>query len=291
MLLCGLCGYESRKEWSLGALPVIWAAAVIAEWRDPQTVWRDVLFVGGYMTIAWAGGRLVRGPVRQARSAEERALRLEREQEAAAERAVQDERRRIARELHDIVAHSVSVMTVQAGAVRRLLLPDQQRERDAMVSIEQTGRDALAEMRRLVGLLKDESGPAYAPQPGLAALGGLVTTMAEAGLPVDVTIEGEPHALTPGMDLTAYRLVQEALTNALKYAGPAEACVAIRWSPAELLIEVANNGRAASQSSAAGFGQAGMRERLELYGGKLESGPRPDGGYVVRGHLPLGAAT
>ena len=289
MLLCGLCGYESRKEWSLAALAVIWGAAVAASSRDPEGV--NVLFVGGYMTIAWAGGRLVRGPVTQARSAEERAQRLELEQEAAAERAVQDERRRIARELHDIVAHSVSVMTVQAGAVRRLLLPEQQQERDAMVSIEQTGRDALAEMRRLVGLLKDESGPAYAPQPGLAALGGLVTTMSEAGLPVEVTIEGEPQALTPGMDLTAYRLVQEALTNALKYAGPAQACVAIRWSPAELLIEVANNGRATAQSSASGFGQAGMRERLELYGGRLESGPRPDGGYVVRGHLPLGAAT
>ena len=123
MLLCGLCGYESRGRWSLAALPVIWAAAIVAVWREPLDVWRNVLFVGGYMTIAWAGGLLVRGPVAQARSAEERARLLEQEQAAAAERAVQDERRRIARELHDIIAHSVSVMTVQAGAVRRVLQP------------------------------------------------------------------------------------------------------------------------------------------------------------------------
>ena len=154
MLLCGLCGYEGRGRWSLAALPVIWTAAVVAVWREPLGVWRNVFFVGGYMTIAWAGGRLVRGPVAQARSAEERARLLEQEQAAAAERAVQDERRRIARELHDIIAHSVSVMTVQAGAVRRVLQPDQDRERDALVSIEKTGRDAMAEMRRLVGLLR-----------------------------------------------------------------------------------------------------------------------------------------
>ena len=290
MLLCGLCGYEGRGRWGLAALPVIWTAAVVAVWREPLGVWRNVFFVGGYMTIAWAGGRLVRGPVAQARSAEERARLLEQEQAAAAERAVQDERRRIARELHDIIAHSVSVMTVQAGAVRRVLQPDQERERDALVSIEKTGRDAMAEMRRLVGLLKDDVAPSYAPQPGLAALGGLVTTMSEAGLPVEVTVEGQPLDLTPGMDLTAYRVVQEALTNTLKYAGPARACVTIRWSPAELLVEVANDG-GSTQSAATGFGLAGMRERLELYGGRLDSGPRPEGGYLVSAHLPLEAAT
>ena len=290
MLLCGVCGYEGRGRWSLAALPVIWAAALVAVWREPLGVWRDVFFVGGYMTIAWAGGRLVRGPVAQARSAEERARLLEQEQAAAAERAVQDERRRIARELHDIIAHSVSVMTVQAGAVRRVLQPEQDRERDALMSIEKTGRDAMAEMRRLVGLLKDDVAPSYTPQPGLAAIGGLVTTMSEAGLPVDVTVEGQPLDLTPGMDLTAFRVVQEALTNTLKYAGPAQACVTIRWSPTELLVEVANDGRA-TQSAATGFGLAGMRERLELYGGSLDSGPRPEGGYVVRAQLPLEAAT
>lgn len=290
MLLCGLCGYESRKSWDLGALPVIWLAAFVAVWRDPRENWRELFLVAGYMTLAWGGGRLARGPVTQARSAEERALRLEHEQAAAAERAVQDERRRIARELHDIIAHSVSVMTVQAGAVRRVLRPEQQRERDALVSIEETGRDAMAEMRRLVGLLKDDDAPSYAPQPGLANLGALVATMSEAGLPVEVSVKGRPHDLTPGMDLTAFRVVQEALTNALKYAGPATACVAIRWTPAELLVEVANDG-ISTQSAATGCGLAGMRERLALYGGRLESGPRPAGGYVVSAWLPLEAAT
>ncbi len=290
MLLCGLCGYEARQSWDLAAVLAIWLVAVLAQWREPHHVWHNVLIVGGYMTVAWAGGRLVRRPVAQARSAEERALRLEQEQAAAAEQAVADERRRIARELHDIIAHSVSVMTVQAGAVRRLLQPEQDRERDALSSIEHTGRDALAEMRRLVGLLRDDAAPSYAPQPGLAAIGGLVATMSEAGLPVDVVEEGQPHSLTPGMDLTAFRVVQESLTNALKYAGPARASVTIRWAPAELLIEVANNGRS-SQSDVAGFGLAGMRERLDLYGGRLDSGPRIDGGYVVCARLPLLATT
>ena len=140
---------------------------------------------------------------------------------AAADRAVAEERRRIARELHDVVAHSVSVMTVQAGAVRRLLRPDQERERQALEVIESLGREALTEMRRLVGLLREQGAmPEFTPQPSMRTVDVLIGTVREAGLPVELEMEGEPRELPPGVDLSAYRVIQEALTNALRYAGP-----------------------------------------------------------------------
>jgi len=201
---------------------------------------------------------------------------------------VLDERQRIARELHDIIAHSVSVMTVQVGAVRRRLTADQTREHESLVAVERTGREALAEMRRLVGLLhEEEANPSYTPQPGLQALDTLISGVRAAGLPVELHEEGTRHELPPGVDLAAYRVVQEALTNTLKYAGPAQAWVQICWTPDELRIEVANNGR--STESGTGYGQAGMRERVRLYGGRVESGPRPEGGYVVRAVVPIGS--
>jgi signal transduction histidine kinase len=290
MLVCGITGYLAVTGWTkVASLAVIWSVAAIAEWRHPTHSWSGLFFIAIFMTTAWVVGLLVRRPVVQARTAQDRAAQLEAEQALAAERAAQEERRRIARELHDIIAHSVSVMTVQAGAVRRLLHPDQSREQAALVSIEKSGRDALAEMRRLVGLLKDDSTPSsLAPQPGLASLDELVVKVSEAGLPVHVTVEGEAHPLTPGADLTAFRVVQEALTNAIKYAGPARACVTLSWAPRELVIEVTNDGTS-TQHNSVGFGQVGMRERLALYGGRLESGPGRDGGYQVRAHLPFEA--
>ena len=182
MLLCGITGYLAvSRRAVVGSLVVVWAVAAVAEWQHPVRGWSAAFFVGVFMTVAWTVGLLARRPVVRARAAEERARRMEAEQALAAEHAAQEERRRIARELHDIVAHSVSVMTVQAGAVRRLLTADQHRERAAMQSIEQTGRDAMAEMRRLVGLLKAEEQPSLAPQPGLASLDGLVATVPRRG--------------------------------------------------------------------------------------------------------------
>ena len=170
---------------------MIWSAGSLAVWRHPDAAWGKWLSVVAFMSIAWAAGLLLRRPVSRARSAEEHAARLEQEQEEAARQAVVDERQRIARELHDIIAHSVSVMTVQAGAVRRRLTPEQTRERDSLVAVERTGREALAEMRRLVGMLnEDETSPSYAPQPGLAALDTLVDPVREAGLPVELRVEG-----------------------------------------------------------------------------------------------------
>jgi signal transduction histidine kinase len=250
------------------------------------------LAVGAFMSIAWGVGLLARRPVSQARSAEERATRFEQEQEEAAHRAVAEERQRIARELHDIIAHSVSVMTMQTGAVRRLLRPDQVRERESLLSVEETGRDAMSEMRRLVGLLKQEAAAAeYSPQPGMQSVYALIATVREAGLPVDLAFEGEPHELAPGVDLTAFRVIQEALTNARKHAEPTRAWVRVRWAVDEVRIEVGNDGHTRGHGPHTGFGHAGMRERLSLYGGGLETGPGPDGGYVVRAYLPFRAGT
>ena len=287
MLVCGLVGYltHARREWA-GVL-VLWATGILCAWRNPHPSWGQLGSVLTFMSVAWVAGMLFRGPVVRARSAEERAEHLVHEQAEAARQAVIDERQRIARELHDIIAHSVSVMTLQAGAVRRRLTPDQARERDSLLAVERTGRDALVEMRRLVGMLHEDDGvPSYAPQPGMRALDTLIGSVREAGLPVELAVEGARRDLPPGVDLAAYRVVQEALTNTLKHAGPARAWVQIRWSPQELRIEVANDGDAVG--TAAGYGHVGMRERMRLYGGRLESGPRVDGGYVVRAYVPIG---
>jgi signal transduction histidine kinase len=292
MLACGIGGYLTVGRRGRLGLVVILLVAALAEWRNPQRTLSNGVLVGGFMTIAWCTGLLARRPVSRARSAEERALRVEQEHAEAARQAVTEERRRIARELHDIIAHSMSVMTMQTGAVRRLLLPEQGREREVLLSVEQTGRDAMSEMRRLVGLLKEEEAAAdYSPQPGMRSLDTLIATVREAGLPVEVEFEGERQELPPGVDLTAFRVVQESLTNAIKHADPTRAWVRVRWAPEEVRIEVGNDGRSRPDGAHTGFGHAGMRERLGLYGGRLESGPGADGGYVVRAYLPVRTPT
>jgi signal transduction histidine kinase len=248
----------------------------------------DFFFVGLLIAFSWGAGVFVGRRSAHARAMAERAQRLEREQQEAAERAVAEERQRIARELHDVIAHSVSVMTVQTGAVRRLLRPEQEKERQALETVEATGREALTEMRRLVGLLRDQGAmPEFAPQPGLGTVGDLLDTVRSAGLPVELAVDGTPRELPPGIDLAAYRVVQEALTNALKYGGTAHAWVSLRWHDDELELEVANDGKGDGRGSGGGHGLAGMQERVSLYGGTLDSGPRDGGGYVVRARLPV----
>jgi signal transduction histidine kinase len=180
-------------------------------------------------------------------------------------------------------------MTVQAGAVRRLLAPEQAKERAALETVEATGRQALTEMRRLVGLLREEGAmPEFSPQPGLGTIDALLDGVRAAGLPVELEVEGSPHELPPGVDLAAYRVVQEALTNALKYAGPAHAWVEVAWGDDQLELTIANDGRSAGDGTGGGQGLDGMRERVSLYGGEIASGPRDGGGYVVRAQLPIG---
>jgi signal transduction histidine kinase len=288
MVICGMAGYLVDDRGGRLALPVLWTVGIVATLEYPRPAWSTGIAVLGFMTIAWSVGFLTRYPVARARSAEAHATQLEHDREEAARQAVMQERRRIARELHDVVAHSVSVMTVQAGGVRRLLRADQERERDALLSVERTGRDALAEMRRLVGLLRDdgEISP-LAPQPGLDTLDALLDTVRDAGLNVDLVVEGGRRELPPGLDLAAFRVVQEALTNALRHASPTHASVRLRFAPDALRIEVANDGVNGGPIGR-GHGSTGMRERVALYGGTVESGPR-DGGYLVAATLPIGA--
>jgi signal transduction histidine kinase len=226
-----------------------------------------------------------------ARDLEQRAARLEHEREQQTREAVADERRRIARELHDVIAHTVSVMTVQAGAARLLLEAEPERAVAPLLSIEETGRQALAEIRRMFGILREEDGElAFGRQPGVGDLDALVEQARAAGLPVELRVEGQPVALSPGLDLAAYRVVQEALTNALKHGGGGHANVTVRFGRETLDLLITNDGRVAANGSG-GHGLVGMRERLSLYGGKLEAGAAPGGGYEVRARLPVEQAT
>ncbi len=229
-------------------------------------------------------------------SLEERAEWLEQTREAEARRAVAEERARIARELHDVVAHEVSVMVVQTEAAQRVLHTDPSKATEAMRHVEEAGRDALTEMRRLLGVLRRDGEEALrSPQPILTQVGGLIEQMQLAGLRVELEVEGQARPLPPGLDLNAYRIVQEALTNALKHAGPdATARVTVRYEPDELQLEIVDDGRGAAQAlrrtNGSGNGLVGMRERAALFGGVLDAGARPGGGYRVAARLPVSSA-
>lgn len=215
---------------------------------------------------------------------------LVREREERAITAVAEERNRIARELHDVVGHSLSVMTVQAGAVRRLMRPDQARERAALETVEATGREALAEMRRMVGVLRSGGeAPDLAPPPTLGQLDRMVENFRRAGLDVELQPDGVAVPLPPGLDLTAYRLIQEALTNTLKHAQATRATVRISYRDDALLVSVRDNGRGPSATVTPGHGLLGMRERVAVYGGTLSAQAAEGGGYELRAVLPLAA--
>lgn len=247
----------------------------------------------------------LRGP--NGLSVEERAERLERERDAEAQRAVLEERTRIARDLHDVVAHGMSVMVVQAGAARRTLAHDDtDRATEALRNIEATGRGALEEMRRLVGVLRasatddgdgsdgsaDGAGPPRLPQPGIGDLDDLVTHCREAGLDVTLRVEGDRRELPSGLELVVYRIAQEALTNTIRHAGPARAEVRLGYGSDHLELGVTDDGRGAATSPRAepGHGLAGMRERVALYGGTITVGPQRGGGFRVLARLPLDLA-
>jgi signal transduction histidine kinase len=248
----------------------------------------DAVVMGPLFVGVWLAGRLLHERQRLAAAWRDRASALEREQEETARLAIAEERARIARELHDVVAHSVSVMVVQAGAERLALGEDQRSTRETLLAIEQTGRQALAEMRRLLDMLRTEDDElALAPEPSLDHLDSLLAHVREAGLPVALRVEGERAPLPAGVDISAYRIVQEALTNALRHAGPTRALVLVRYGEADVEVEVADDGRGTSDGDRAGHGLVGMRERVALYGGELTTGKGDAGGYVVRARLPF----
>jgi signal transduction histidine kinase len=224
---------------------------------------------------------------------EERARTAEASRETSAREAVLEERRRIARELHDVVAHHISVMGVLATGARRALHRDPSAADEALATIEATGRTTLREMRRLLDVLRrdDETDAALQPQPGVAGLQALVAQVREAGLQVRLTVTGQPRPLDPGIDLTIFRIVQEGLTNALKHAGPVSAEVRVEFRPDRLLLEVDDDGHGGGATNGhVGHGLVGMRERVSLYGGTLRTGPRTGGGYSVAANIPLDPA-
>jgi signal transduction histidine kinase len=214
---------------------------------------------------------------------------LRRQRDEKAKVAVADERQRIARELHDVVAHAISVVVLQSRGGRKVLDSDPAAAREAFDAIERTSSQALDEMRRLLGLLRAEDEPALLAQPTLERVGTLAEELRASGLPVEVVVEGEPVALPPGVDVSAYRIVQEALTNALKHAGPARARVRVAYEAHSVLVEVSDDGTGAPNGNGTGHGLVGIRERVAIVGGELEAGPRPAGGYAVSARLPYAA--
>jgi signal transduction histidine kinase len=217
-----------------------------------------------------------------------RAQIAERERDVAAREAVVEERARIARELHDVIAHHVSMIVLQAGAERRVLSDANASTREVLETVEQSGRSALTEMRRLLGMLRGDANEPLTPQPGLGDVPMLVGQLRDAGLPVELSIDGERRELPVGIELSAYRIVQEALTNALKHAGDARAKVHVRYGPDSLELEIVDDGPGDNKrTSGGGHGLVGMRERVALYGGRFDASRRPSGGFAIRVVLPI----
>ena len=287
-----------------GPVTIAWFCALyaLAVWTSPRwfvaslvffavtNLWPDVVHTRtsevGLFTV---GGIVVMILVRRIVGDREQRLRLaERELDIAAREAVLEERARIARELHDVIAHDVSMMVVQAGAERRVLGQGKESTSDVLALIEHIGRDALTEMRRLVGMLRSEDGDALTPQPGIDDVPSLVAQMREAGLPVQLRVEGPPADLPVGIDLSAYRIVQEGLTNTLKHAGPTPVSVNLRYRPDTLEIEISDSGGgAAPELPGGGQGLIGIKERVAMYGGAFDAGRRAEGGFAIRVLLPV----
>ena len=292
LIFYGLGAFASgrRSVWLLGLAVVVTSVnnATRSGGAIPNLVTTDVFAI----VLPWALGRMVRERGVRERAYRETAERIDAGRELHAHEAAYGERARIARELHDVIAHSVSVMVIQAGAARTVMDAEPERAEASLRSVERAGREALAEMRRLLGVLDGQKDPrALAPQPGLADIQALLVLTRASGLNADLLVDGEPAVLPPALDLCAYRIVQEALTNAIKHAAPASAEVRVRWGEDALELEISDDGRGAGAVNGAsgGHGIAGMRERAALHGGSVDAGPGPEGGFTVHAHLPLAA--
>ena len=289
LFLCVFMAYSvaanSESRWWWLAAPIAFGSGLLAISIDDYegTVAGDFLWLGLIFVAApMVTGRLIRNRSQLQRALREKAARLEREREQAAEQAVVDERARIAGDLHDIVAHALTEMTVQATAAGRLTARNPERAREAFAAVEERGRDALGELRRLIGVLRHEDEEiALAPQPSLRHLEALARRAGAAGLPVDVAVEGDAVELPAGIDVTGYRVVQEALNGALRAHGAGHAHVRVRYAPTNVELEVTDDGARLGDEP-----PLGLRERVTLYGGELSSAPRRDGGHVIRARLP-----
>jgi signal transduction histidine kinase len=293
VFLCGmgasvLLGMLRRGLQARIGLVVVLVGSTLVVYHDPTHQPGDFLFTPVLFAIGWIVGFALRERKHQAEAAEDRALRAERERESTARVAVAEERARMARELHDVVAHAVSVMVLQVGAVRHRL-PPQSAEGEALRNVEQAGRTALAEMRRLLGALRQgDDLLELAPGPGLADLERLAADVRAAGLDVRLHVQGEPLELPRSLDLSAYRIVQEGLTNALKHSGGRRAEVTVEYTPDALRLEVRDDGPGSfARSDGQGHGLIGVGERVKAYGGDMSAFVAAAGGFVLRAALPL----
>jgi signal transduction histidine kinase len=287
VLVCYTIGAETEPPRSYAGLAVVLlpfiAVSLATDFVPSDLAAALVFFVG-----PWTIGSAVRRRMAHVEEAVARADRLEREREEQAAAAAAEERTRIARELHDIVSHSISVVTIQTQAVRRRLGPEHKQEADDLAAVEATAREALAEMRRLFGVLRSNGETAsLTPQPGLHELDRLVSQVMGSGLDVEVRVEGKRYDLPPGVDLAAYRIVQEALTNALRHSGADRARVVLRYGPKRLDIEVEDDGRGLATVTTGGHGLVGVRERVALYHGTVDIGPGGSGGVRLAASLPV----
>ena len=277
---------RGRQAWAAAVLIPFAITAFVTDDGDPFA-WGDIVFASLIIGGPWGAGLMMRLRRERERSLTLRTVELERDQDERARAAVTEERARIARELHDVVAHAISVVVVQARGGRKVLDSDPESSRTAFDSIERTGEQALGEMRRLLGMLRDDDEEqSRAPQPSLGRVEALADEMRASGLPVELDVQGAPNGIPPGIDVSGYRIVQEALTNVLKHAGPTVARVGVRYSTDAVEIVVADDGRGGLTGSGTGNGLLGIRERVAVVGGEIDAGPQPDGGFAVRAWLP-----
>ena len=290
ILTYSVAAYSERRR-ALTGLVLVLVGLVLHEAFDPLN--RDMLNLAGAIPFdlaavaAWLGGAYMRTRRLYVAELRDRAERAEREREERVRSATAQERARIARELHDAVAHAMSVIVVQAEAAEEVLGPDSERARLPLQRIQRLGRDGLAEMRTLLGVLRQDTAPELAPQPGLGSLEELVDHVRAAGLPVALKVEGDPRPLPAGVDISAYRIVQEALTNALRHAHATQATVLVRYGD-PLQLEICDDGVGGSPPAGSGHGLVGMLERVSLYGGGLELNGADGRGFRVRATLPAG---
>ena len=291
MLAAVLLGnLRAARQARVGLVVVVVGAATVV-YNDPSHTVANLFFIPVLFAVGWLVGLALHERTEQSQAAERRAARAEREREAAERVAVAEERARIARELHDVVAHAVSVMVLQVGALRHRMPAEDAESREALGNVEQAGRTALAEMRRLLDAMRREEDPLeLAPQPGLDRVHDLLHDVRDAGLDVRLEVQGEPVVLPPGLDLSAYRILQEGLTNVLKHAHARHAEVLVRYGPGALELGVRDDGRGPAPSDGVGHGLVGMAERVKLYGGELAAGADVGGGFALRARLPLDGA-
>jgi len=278
---------RDARQAQIGLAIAVFGSATVV-YNSPAHTTGELVFVPVLFAIAWLAGYALRERAEQAEIAELRAAQAERERDAATRIAVAEERTRIARELHDIVAHAMSVMVLQVGAVRHNLPKSLSDDGDALRGVEEAGRNALAEMRRLLSAMRtDGEQSELAPQPGLDRLEELLDEVRRAGLPVELHVEGEARPLPRALDLSAYRIVQEGLTNVRKHAQATRADVTLAYEPDEVRIEVRDDGTGASPNEGPGYGLVGIRERVKIYGGEMTTGMANGGGYILSTRLPL----